>query len=67
SQTTPISVWVGYDYTNLHVGGGFGSITGNAVSVGLKYYFGGMPAPLVDRQRSGVDDFGVRTLNFITF
>jgi|SRR5579872_2289403 len=64
SQTTPISVWAGYEYTSLTLGR-FGTATGNGVSVGLKYYFGGMPASLADRRRSGVDDFGPATVQFV--
>ena len=66
SQTTPFSVWAGYTYTDIHFSG-FGSVTSNAGSFGVKYYFGGMPSSLVDRRRSGVDEFGPATVNFITF
>lgn len=60
SEATPISGWVGYDYTDLG-GDGF-SVKGNTFSVGLKYYFGG-GGSLQHRQRTGVDDWGPSQLD----
>jgi hypothetical protein len=59
SETFPISAWVGYDYANL---GGGGSISGNTLSVGLKYYFGGSGS-LERHQRTGVDDWGPQVVD----
>lgn len=56
SESTPISAWVGYDYADFGGGGG-SDVTGNTISVGLKYYFGGSGS-LQHHQRTGEDDWG---------
>ena len=61
SQSTPVSIWLGYDYTSFHVTGF--SENSNAVSVGLSYYIGGPSGSLMARQRSGVDTFGPSTID----
>jgi hypothetical protein len=62
SQVTPISGWVGYDYSTLGSGGS--SIAANTVSVGLKYYFGGSGS-LQHHQRTGQDDWGPAALDLV--
>jgi hypothetical protein len=55
SERTPISVYAGYDSTSISGGGG--SI--NTWIVGLKIYTDPEgPAPLVERQRSGAEQWG---------
>lgn len=62
SRTTPISVFVGYNYDD------FSGVTANIFSVGAKWYIGGGPTSLVDHQRNGVDNWGTlpsaRAVNF---
>jgi hypothetical protein len=52
SRTTPISVYVGYNYDDLS------GVTANIFTVGAKWYIGGGATSLVDHQRNGVDDWG---------
>jgi len=56
SRQIPVSVSAGYEYDNLGIYGE--NVDGNTVKVGVKFYFGGHGAPLVVRQRTGVDSWG---------
>jgi hypothetical protein len=60
SEKTPLSGWVGYDYSSIGAQGF--EVHGNTVSIGLKYYFGG-GGSLEQHQRTGEDDWGPSTLD----
>jgi hypothetical protein len=60
SEKTPISGWVGYDYSTIGANGF--SISGNTLSIGLKYYLGG-GGSLERHQRTGEDDWGPANLD----
>lgn len=62
SETTPISIYGGYTYTDLSSGGGHLSTW----MIGAKFYFNGNGAStLVDRQRSGNASWGTSTPSII--
>jgi hypothetical protein len=60
SEKTPLSGWVGYDYSSIGADGF--AVHGNTISIGLKYYFGGSGS-LEQHQRTGEDDWGPSTLD----
>jgi hypothetical protein len=59
SETVPISLTLGYSRANLSSA----SIHIDKYMVGLKIYFGGKAASLVDRQRSGVETWGTKPVS----
>jgi hypothetical protein len=60
SETTPLSGWVGYDYSSIGAEGF--AVHANTFSIGLKYYFGGSGS-LERHQRTGEDDWGPSTID----